>query len=171
LNISTDRLLIRQFEKNDIDEFMAYRNNAEWMRFQSFKGLTRSEYERALLQKRSYEDGMQLAVVSRASSTLIGDLYIKKDGGSFWIGYTITPSESRNGYAYEAVQAIIAFLRSSGANYIKAGVDSKNIASISLLKKLDFKFLEEIDDELIFTLSTSSEIQSVRKQLSELPHP
>ena len=59
----------------------------------------------------------------------------------------------RHGYIYEVVSAAIRFLASKGIACIKAGVTVGNDASVSLLKKLEFKLLNTEADEQIFCLN------------------
>ena len=75
LNIYSKRCVIRPFNADDIEPFMAYRNDAEWMQYQGFKGLTKEAYAEALLGNASLTQGMQLAAIDTATGTLIGDLY------------------------------------------------------------------------------------------------
>lgn len=153
LEIQTERCIIRQFNEYDIDDFMAYRNDLEWMRYQGFKGLTKQEYKDALLGSHSLQDGVQLAIVCKKSDELIGDVYLKQEVCTFWIGYTICPSEARQGYAYEVLSSVIDALKAKGAACIKAGVESENTPSIALLKKLKFSCIETDKDGQIFNLS------------------
>ena len=153
MNLDTARCNVRPFIEEDIDAFMAYRNNMDWMKYQGFKGLTKQEYTKVLLKNYSLMDGMQLAIICKQSNVLIGDLYLKQEGDTCWIGYTITPQEARHGYIYEVVSAAIRFLASKGIACIKAGVKIGNVASVSLLKKLEFKFLNTEADEQIFYLN------------------
>ena len=92
------------------------------MKYQGFKGLTKQEYTKVLLKNYSLMDGMQLAIICKQSNVLIGDLYLKQEGSTCWIGYTITPQEARHGYIYEVVSAVIRFLATQGIACIKAGV-------------------------------------------------
>ncbi len=185
MTISTGRCLIRPFAEQDLDAFMAYRNDLSWMRFQDFKGLTREAYEKALLGDCHLTQGCQLAIVDRQSGRLIGDLYVKADSGAeadadcgregstlddpgagkragngvafaasisvgYWIGYTVAPAYARQGYAFEAVSALIDALAKIGATWIRAGVDPGNTASIALLTKLGFKLTASSDSEAVY---------------------
>lgn len=69
------------------------------MQYQGFKGLTRQEYNDVLLGKHSLQDGLQLAIIHHESNSLIGDLYLKKEGDVCWIGYSISRANARKGYA------------------------------------------------------------------------
>lgn len=79
MEIYSSRCVIRPFRADEVQPFMAYRNDAEWMKYQGFKGLTKEVYEKALLGTSSLSEGIQLAVVSKATNTLIGDIYLKQE--------------------------------------------------------------------------------------------
>ncbi len=149
----TRRCIIRPFKNGDIDEFIVYRNDLDWMEHQSFKGLTREEYEKILFKDTDIANGVQLAIIKKSSNELIGDIYLKKDNEVCWIGYTTKPSASRKGYAFETVSTIIKNFKNTDIKSFRAGVLAGNIPSINLLKKLDFIFLESIDNEYIFELT------------------
>ncbi len=147
MKIKTQRCTIRPFRAQDIEAFMRYRNDEAWMRYQGFKGLTREEYDKALLCEPSFENGAQLAIIETDSGRLIGDLYLKKEDTAYWVGYTVGPAFARQGYATEALSALIAWLRWQGGSAIKAGVLAENTASIRLLNKLGFKHIGTNDFE------------------------
>lgn len=153
----TERCLVRRFEEKDIDDFMAYRNDLCWMKHQGFKGLTRPEYQNELLGGFSPEKGAQLAVVRKSDGRLIGDLYAKREAGLFWIGYTIGPSNARQGYASEAVGGLIRWIRAQGPFEIRASVEPQNLPSVCLLEKLGF-FCAGTDEngELSYALNPDS---------------
>ncbi len=154
--ITTTRCLIRPFERQDIESFMIYRNDLDWMKDQSFKGLSFEEYENALIGAQSLQHGMQLAIIDQATDELIGDVYIQQEGMTHWIGYTISPTRARQGYAFEVMSELIRHLTYQGAKEFKAGVLGTNAASIALLKKLNFTFFETELDEQIYRLDVSN---------------
>ena len=163
--IQTGRLTIRNFEARDIDAFAAYRNDEEWMRFQGFKGLSKEQYAQALLSPPSETAGMQLAVVDQATGALIGDLYLKAMREAYRIGYTVAPGRARQGYATEAVLAVLAWLKAHGCRRVYADVMPGNQASIGLLRKLGFKETGANDEgELIFSLHDVTEFNSIYSQ-------
>ncbi len=140
MRIETPRCLIRGFEEEDLDEFMAYRNDGCWMLYQGFKGRTREEFRKALLGEANWDEGAQLAVSDRATGRLIGDVYLRREGESFWIGYTVSPGNARRGYASEAVQGAIGWIRACGARRVLANTYPENKSSRNLLNKLGFAF-------------------------------
>ncbi|WP_214816588.1 GNAT family N-acetyltransferase [Exiguobacterium sp. s59] len=155
MTFTTTRCLIRPFERHDIEPFMAYRNDLDWMKHQSFKGLSYTEYEDALLSEQSLQHGMQLAIIDQSTDELIGDVYIHQEGTTYWIGYTITPARARQGYAFEVMSGLIRYLTDQGAEVFKAGVLETNEASIALLKKLNFTYFTTELDEQIYRLDVS----------------
>jgi RimJ/RimL family protein N-acetyltransferase len=133
---------------------MAYRNNLDWMQYQGFKGKKYQEYKAALLQQPKFFEGVQLAIVLRQTGILIGDLYLKLEKNTCWIGYTIAPEFARQGFAFEVVSEAIRQLDRSGIKCVQASVEIGNTASIALLKKLGFAQTGVAENEMIFSLST-----------------
>jgi len=146
----TERCRIRPFEESDLEAFMSYRNNLDWMQFQGFKGKKYLEYKAALLKQPNFREGVQLAVVSGQTGELLGDLYLKLEKNTAWIGYTIAPQFARQGYAFEVVSQLLSQLKQAGLALVKAGVEAQNLASIQLLKKLDFTLIGNEENELIY---------------------
>ena len=150
ITFETKRCRIRPFEENDIEAFMSYRNNLDWMQYQGFKGKKYQEYKAALLKQPKFMQGVQLAVAQKQTEDLIGDLYLRLEKHTCWIGYTIAPQFARQGFAYEVVAQLLLQLKKDGLTQAKAGVEEKNAPSIALLKKLHFEQIGANDDELIF---------------------
>lgn len=150
MNIESKRCLIRDFIFSDIDNFISYHNNMDWMIFQGFKGLSKKEYEEELLKNTSISKGKQFAVVNKFTKDLIGDIYLKKENNIYLLGYTIKPEYAKKCYAYEVLTEVIKWIKSQCCKIIKAYVLPENIPSINLLKKLDFIYNSKEDDELLF---------------------
>ena len=155
--INTKRCTIRPFEEKDLDDFMHYRNNTEWMQYQIYKCLTKETYREQLLQPFSLDKLNRLAITLTSTEKVIGDLLIKKADSKHWIGYTIAPEYARQGYAYEATSAAIQYLFQSGIQEIYAGCERANFASKCLLEKLRFKFLYEDERGYIFVLKNPTD--------------
>lgn len=145
--LETDRCILRCFEEKDLDSFMTYRNNEEWMKYQNFKNLTKDEYRKALLVPLNIEKGIQLAIAHKTTDNLLGDLYISKKEKVIAIGYSINPIYSRKGYISEVLKALLPKLKADYPDCkIIATTERANIASKSLLLKLGFVYDEWIDD-------------------------
>ncbi|MDF2882815.1 MAG: ribosomal-protein-S5-alanine N-acetyltransferase [Clostridiaceae bacterium] len=144
--IETDRCKLRCFEEKDLDSFMTYRNNEQWMKYQGFKNLTKDQYRKALLVPLNVENGIQLAIADKTTDNLLGDLYIIKEENTISIGYSINPVYSRKGYITEVLKALLPKLKIHYSDCeIKAMTEKENIASKNLLTKLGFVYEEWID--------------------------
>jgi [ribosomal protein S5]-alanine N-acetyltransferase len=146
LVIETARCILRCFEEKDLDSFMTYRNNEDWMKYQSFKNSTKEEYRKALLVPLNIESGIQLAIAQKNTDNLLGDLYLVKKEKTITIGYSINPIYSRKGYISEVLNALLAKLKEyySGCEII-AMTEKENIPSKNLLLKLGFVYDGYID--------------------------
>ncbi len=150
--IETIRCKLRSFEEKDLDEFMNYRNNEDWMKYQGFKNLTKDEYRKALLVPLNIENGIQLVIANKDTDKLIGDIYLQKKEKTITIGYTINPYCSRKGYTSEVLRALLPRLREYYSDCrITATIEKDNIPSKSLLLKLGFRydcFIDEFQEEI-----------------------
>jgi RimJ/RimL family protein N-acetyltransferase len=145
--IETTRCKLRSFEKKDIDLFMDYRNNGEWMKYQSFKNLTKDEYMRALLVPMNIESGMQLAIAMKDTDRLLGDIYLEKKFNNIFIGYSINPVYSRKGYITEVLKALLIRLQQDYSDSkVLATTEKENIPSKNLLMKLGFTYDSSVDE-------------------------
>jgi [ribosomal protein S5]-alanine N-acetyltransferase len=148
----TDRCKIRNFEEKDIDSFMTYRNNEEWMTYQSFKNMTKEEYRKALLVPLNLEKGIQLAIADKTTDRLLGDLFVLKQENTVSIGYSINPIYARKGYMTEVLKALLAKRNIYFPNCrVIAMTEVENIPSKNLLLKIGFvyeKWIEEWQTEV-----------------------
>lgn len=144
--IETDRCILRCFEEKDLDLFMNYRNNEDWMKYQGFKNLTKDEYRKALLVPLNIENGVQLAIANKSTENLLGDLYFLKKEKTISIGYTINPIYSRKGYISEVLKVLLPKIKEYYSDCkIIAMTEKENIPSKNLLIKLGFVYDGWID--------------------------
>lgn len=140
----TELCLVRSFTEIDLDIFMEYRNDKEWMKYQGFKGLSKDKYRKSLLAPFCLKRGSQLAIAERSNNLLIGDLYLKKENEIIDIGYTIHPNYSRQGLILEVVSHLIDYLFLNHPKcIIRAEMEMGNIASRNLLIKSGFICLKD----------------------------
>ncbi|NTW01856.1 MAG: GNAT family N-acetyltransferase [Oscillochloris sp.] len=147
-SIETPRLRVRRLTETDIPAFLAYRNDAEVAWFQSWE-VTSAEQARDFLAILDREEpgrpgnGFQFAVALRANDNLIGDVYLRLldyDLRQGEIGYTLARNWQGQGYAHEAVSAVISYAFSTlGLHRITAIVDQENAPSIKLLERLGMR--------------------------------
>lgn len=83
----------------------------------------------------------------RSSHQVLGHFQagVKKEGSS--IAYTVGLEFQRQGYAREALQAILTFLRDElGQQRVRAWIDTRNRASIALVEQLGMREVERIEN-------------------------
>lgn len=124
-----------------------------------------NRYEKWQVRRSPLGNELWLNWIARDGSNAIGHFQagVQTDGSST-IAYTVGKEFQKRGYAFEALGAVIALLKAQFASKkINAWVDTRNVASIVLLKKLGFsqtQFLPNADffkgeksDEFVFELT------------------
>jgi RimJ/RimL family protein N-acetyltransferase len=164
--LEADRLLLRQFKDSDLESFLAYRNDPEVARYQSWdvpyprdQAIKFVEAMQAALP--SQNDWLQLAIELKSSHEMIGDVAfsIKRDDQrQAFIGYSLARPYWRNGYAFEAVSCLLAFLFGElNLHRIVAECDVENSASWKLLEKLSFRREAHLVENIFFKGAYGSE--------------
>ena len=168
VNISTQRLSIRNLKRTDLTDFHTYRSNPEVTKYQGFDVMTMEQAEEFIkgqLNKEFGEAGewVQYGIENNATGNIIGDCAIKLDQDDIRIaeiGITISHLEQKKGYAKEALLGILDFLFSSqDIHRVVEIVDAENSASIQLLKSIGFRQEGHFIENLFFKGKWGSEFQ------------
>jgi RimJ/RimL family protein N-acetyltransferase len=146
--METKRLWLRPFTQEDLHSFVAMRSDPTVARYQSWSDFSQADgYVFILDMQESKPDTpgewYQFAVALRHTNTFIGDcaLFTSEDGRSGEIGYTFAPAYQGQGYATEAVTAVLNYaLNDHNMAQITAIADNRNAASIKLLQRLGFQY-------------------------------
>ena len=89
---------------------------------------------------------VQFSVRERDTDRLVGDVGISPaDGepGVVKVGYTISPSSQRRGYATEAVGALVEYaFRTLGADVVRAYASADNAPSIRVAEHVGMRLIE-----------------------------
>jgi len=146
--IETTRLRLRHFTDADCAPFMAYRNDPEVARYQSWEGITEAE-ARALIQEvkeiQPWTPGewLQIAIELKETGTLVGDCAMKieeDDERQAEIGYTLSRAYQGRGIATEAVSCVLEYAFASlGLHRVIAITDCENAPSVALLERLGLR--------------------------------
>lgn len=146
--IITPRLILRRFQESDLPSLVAYRNDPQIARFQSWVMFSESALRAFIAEQRSGmpflpNGGFQFALARRADNAHIGDVFVRLldyDRRQAEVGYTLAANYHGQGYATEAVSALFdeAF-RSQGLHRIIALVDTANTPSIAVLERLGMR--------------------------------
>ena len=144
----TPQLILGRFEHSDVDAFVAYRNDPEVARYQSWDRMTLAEandFVTHLAGRAPGEAGewFQIAVRLKADGRLVGDFGLFIEAGDprlAELGFTFDRAHQGRGLATEAAKGLLRFAFGTlGLHRIKAIVDCRNAPAIRLLERLGFR--------------------------------
>ena len=140
LQLTTERLLLRNFKNSDFSDFREYITD---YRVNKNLGIQNPESEETInhLFKTNLENPFCWAVILKKSNKVIGDFHFDNivENRLAHFGFAMNYNYQRQGYGFEASKKIIEFgFDEMGLGRIRAISLAHNIASINLLKKLDF---------------------------------
>src|SRR3954467_6244906 len=143
--LATERLSLRQLEPDDGPVVCAYRSEPDVARHQSWTAPYPLFAAEALVQERLHRrpsdpGWTQIGIELKATGELIGDVaFERRDAREAAVGYTLAPAQWGNGYATEAVGAVVTHgLDVLGHDVVVAEVLPENAASIAVLTRLGF---------------------------------
>jgi len=144
----TERLTLRRFRPADITALQAIRNDPEVARYQSWNTADEAALHTFIASLQTSEPGtpgewFQFAVTRRDDGILIGDCglhILAEDDRLAEIGYTFGRPFQGQGYATEAVRAVLDYAFGAlGLHRIAAITDVRNTGSIRVLERLGFR--------------------------------
>jgi len=148
MNLTTDRLILREFVAEDWSSVRAYQSDPRYLRFYQWE--ERSEADvRAFVrmfigfQQETPRRKFQLAIILPESGELIGNCGIRvRDpvARAADIGYELDPRFWDCGYATEAARAMLAYgFGPLGLHRITAECLAENTASAHVLEKIGMR--------------------------------
>jgi RimJ/RimL family protein N-acetyltransferase len=146
--LDSARLLLRRFKDSDVEPFLAYRNDPEVARYQSWETTSRVEALAFIEEQKALEPAIpgqwfQIALELKETGALIGDCAIKineQDARQAEIGFTLSRQYQGKGFASEAVSRVLdyAFVQLS-LHRVIAITDCENAQSVALLERLGMR--------------------------------
>jgi RimJ/RimL family protein N-acetyltransferase len=146
--IETARLRLRRFADADLPAFIAYRNDPLIAQYQSWEGITEAEAVAFVREQEAAPAGeagkwLQIAVERKDDGRMIGDCAFKimaDDSRQAEIGYTLARDAQRQGFATEAVAALLSWVFPTfDLHRVVAIVDARNTSSAALLERLGLR--------------------------------
>jgi ribosomal-protein-alanine N-acetyltransferase len=168
LSVITGRLIIRNLVISDLDNFHQYRSNPVVTKYQGFDVMTKEACTVFINSQSEKEFGkpgqwIQYAIELKDTGKLIGDCAIKLDQYDVRlaeVGMTISDLHQKKGYAKEALTGILEWLfENQNIHRVTEIVDAENVASINLLKSLNFKQEGYFIENIFFKGKWGSEFQ------------
>ena len=145
MKLETERLILRDFVKDDWQEVLVYQSDPLYLRYNDWTERTPESVQDFIgwfLNQQQQESRIkfQLAVVLKSSNQLIGNCGVRMaEAGSSEadIGYELNPNHWNHGYATEAASAIVDFgFNHFGVHRIWADCIAENVGSAHVLEKL-----------------------------------
>ena len=166
--LETERLILREFNLDDVDFIIELVNNPTWIKYIGDRGVKTLEDAEKYLKSgplKSYNDfGYGLwAVIEEDSGKLIGMCgLLKRDYLEHPdIGFAMMPEFAGNGFGFESAKATVDFAHNQlKIDVLSAITATYNEKSINLLKKLGFSF-----DQNIKIPNDSEEVMLFKKPL------
>lgn len=165
--LHTQRLLIRNFSTSDLEPFLAYRNDPEVAKYQSWSlPYTREKAEAFIREMQDVHapkqgDWLQLALELKDTGAMIGDVVFgvrEDDARQATVGFTIASAYQRNGYASEALTTLLDYLfEDVDMHRVVADCDVENIGSWKTLEKLGFRREAHFVESLLIGKEYTSE--------------
>ncbi|KMO97828.1 GNAT family N-acetyltransferase [Streptomyces roseus] len=162
LPLGTERLLLRLFTPDDLDDLYAYQGLSEVARFLYRPPLTREQCVQSLTRRAAgtawAEDGDDLvvAVCPVGESKVVGEVVLKLASArarQVEIGWAFNPEYGGRGYATEAARAVAALAFAElGAHRLFARLDVLNTGSVRVCERLAMRreahlVENDLDDE------------------------
>jgi RimJ/RimL family protein N-acetyltransferase len=148
MQLTTERLVLRDFVESDWEAVLAYQQDPLYLRYYEWTSRTREEV-RAFM-KRFLDQQIQVprikfqfAVTLKSGGQLIGNCGIRRDSPAAReadMGYELDPKHWRKGYATEAAGAVLDFgFSSMDLQRVTAWCIADNVASARVLEKIGMK--------------------------------
>lgn len=146
--VQSPRLILDALRAEDAPALFACRGDPEVARYQGWQPASFDEAADFIARHAAVAFGQadawcQLAIRRRDTAALIGDFGIhfpaSKDE-AVELGISLLPAQQGNGYAREAMRAVIDYLFGSlGYRRVIGSVDPRNVASAALLRALGLR--------------------------------
>jgi RimJ/RimL family protein N-acetyltransferase len=147
VRLESEQIVLRRFADADLEPFLAYRNDPEVARYQSWDSCTEREATAMIEGLKSEQPGtpgewFQFAIESKETGALVGDcaLRVEEDGRQAEVGFTLSREHQGKGYASEAVSLLLDYAFGDlGLHRVVAITDQENKPSFALLERLGLR--------------------------------
>ena len=136
--IRTRRLFLRPFAESDYEDLYEFLSQLKDDEFEGYPGITHENGREHLRYRLGSEEFRAMALLS--TGKVIGNIYCgNRDFGAGEVGYIVNKAYQRQGYAAEALSAVIENAFREGAHRVYAECDPRNTASWKLLERVGLR--------------------------------
>lgn len=149
LPIETERLTLRAFEGDDLNDLAGIHGDPDLVRWIPWGPRTLDEVRDVLERKLrcttfdAESEGLGFAVCLRSTGALIGDFTLQRasaEHASAEIGFMLLAEHQGKGYATEGCEAILRLaFEDLGMHRVVASLESRNEASAAVLERLGMR--------------------------------
>jgi len=159
MELTTERLILREFRENDWPDVLAYQANPLYLRFYEWTGRTSEavqEFVQMFLdqQQEQPRTKFQFAVTLKSNYQLIGTCGIRiasADAHEGDIGYELSPKHWGQGYTTEAARAVVQFgFTELRLHRIWSWCIADNVGAARVLEKLGMRLEGRLRDKEYF---------------------
>jgi RimJ/RimL family protein N-acetyltransferase len=156
MQLTTDRLLLRDFTCRDWPAVLAYQTDPLYLRYYEWTDRTAADVQEFVgmflaQQQEQPRTRFQLAVCLKAGGQLIGNCGIRiasAESHEAEIGYELAPAQWGQGYATEAARSIVRFgFTQLRLHRISACCVADNTGSVRVLEKLGMRLEGRLRDK------------------------
>lgn len=182
-HLQSPRIILRHFADADLASFLAYRNDPEVAKYQSWESVNKQDAHTFIQEQKSAQPGapgqwFQFAIELKETRQLVGDCGLKvhqQDTQQAEIGFTLSRDCQGKGLASETVCCLLdyAFIH-LGLHRVIAVTDCQNAPCVSLLERLGLRreghFLQNVwfkgkwGDEYLYAILRDEWLQKRDKQ-------
>jgi RimJ/RimL family protein N-acetyltransferase len=147
IKLETERLILRNYQLDDIEEVYDYFSNEEVARYEDFDPMTKEEVTELVTDWAGMDN--RLVVVRKDIVKVIGSVgYWIDEDDDYSIDYDFNPKYGKQGYAKEAATKLLQYLFDElKIPRIYGDCDIRNTNSYHLLEHLGFERIEQRDGE------------------------
>jgi len=149
ITLETMRLILRTFRDNDLEAFLAYRNDPLISRYQGWElpytqRMAQDFIEEMKKSKPGYSwHWYQFALELKSDGAMIGDCgfhLLEADRRQAEIGFTVARRYQGLGYGSEAVVRLLGYLfEEMELHRVQASCDPENLSSVGLLDRVGLR--------------------------------
>ncbi|HEX8844843.1 MAG TPA: GNAT family protein [Pyrinomonadaceae bacterium] len=146
-SLESERLLLRRFAESDLSAFLAYLNDPQVARYQTWESFSEGQAREVIETQKNLEPGapgqwFTFAIELKATGALVGHIALKmlEDSRQAEIGFTLAREYHGKGLAFEAAARVLDYVfKNLGLHRVTAISDCENHKSVTLLGKLGMR--------------------------------
>ena len=145
--LESERLILRRFAETDLPQFLAYLNDPEVARYQSWESYSEPQARDVIERQKDLDPGLPgqwftFALELKETGALVGHVALKttEDGRQAEIGFTLAREYHGRGLAFEAAARVLGYAFTDlGLHRVTAVADCENDRSVALLGRLGMR--------------------------------